>query len=110
MGVCFKGYVDIAQILIERGSNLNAQHGNGGTALMFVAMFGRNEIVNLLLEQGADSSIKDMRGLSALDLAAQQGILKQCKNFKKNSTIDIFVLSKFADNKTQTEWLKTLGI
>jgi len=36
-------------------------------------MFGRNEIVDLLLEKGADSTIKDMRGLSALDLAAQQG-------------------------------------
>lgn len=40
---------------------------------MFAAMFGRNEIVDLLLEKGADSSINDARGLSALDLATQQG-------------------------------------
>ncbi|WP_316930491.1 ankyrin repeat domain-containing protein [Sphingobacterium sp. IITKGP-BTPF85] len=57
----------------QHGANLDLQHGNGGTALMFAAMFGRNEMLQLLLERGANKSILDTRGLSVEDLAAQQG-------------------------------------
>jgi uncharacterized protein len=73
MGVAFKGYTDIATLLIERGADLNLQHGNGGTALMFAVLFGRNNVVQLLIEKGADLQVRDTRGLSALDIAAQQG-------------------------------------
>lgn len=52
MGACFKVYADIAQLLIIIGARLDLQHGNGGTALMFAAMFGRNELVKLLLDNG----------------------------------------------------------
>jgi ankyrin repeat protein len=62
MGVCFKGYHEIAQLLIEKGA-----------ALMFATMFGRNELVRLLLDAGADAAITDHRGLTAYDLAIQQG-------------------------------------
>jgi len=40
---------------------------------MFATMFGRNEMVKLLLENGADAGIVDVRGQSAFDLAMQQG-------------------------------------
>lgn len=73
MGVCFKGYIPIAKLLIGAGADLNLQHGNGGAAIMFAAMFGRNELLKLLAERGADITIVDSRGLSAFDLAAQQG-------------------------------------
>jgi ankyrin repeat protein len=73
MGVCFKGYLPIAELLLLHGADLNLQHGNGGTALMFATLFGRNDLVRLLMEHGADLNIKDNRGLTALDLAVQQG-------------------------------------
>jgi len=59
--------------LISRQANLDLQHGNGETALMFAAMFGRNEVFELLLRSGADPSTTDIRGQSAADLAAMQG-------------------------------------
>ena len=40
---------------------------------MFATIFGRNQMVKLVLEAGADTSIPDKRGLTALDLAVQQG-------------------------------------
>jgi ankyrin repeat protein len=40
---------------------------------MFATLFGRNQLVKLVLEAGADTSIRDFRGLTALDLAIQQG-------------------------------------
>jgi len=36
-------------------------------------MFGRNEVVKLLLDYGADKTLLDSRGLTVLDLATQQG-------------------------------------
>ncbi|MFD2146597.1 ankyrin repeat domain-containing protein [Mucilaginibacter antarcticus] len=73
MGVCFKGYPHIAELLIKHGADLDMQHGNGGTALMFAAMFGRNDLIKILLGHGADKTLLDSRGLSVFDLAAQQG-------------------------------------
>lgn len=69
MGASFKGHAGVACVLVTRGSSLDAQHGNGGTALMF----GRNNVVELLLEYGASADVTDVRGLTALDLALQQG-------------------------------------
>jgi ankyrin repeat protein len=40
---------------------------------MFAGMFGRNEILELLVKSGANKEILDTRGLSVFDLAAQQG-------------------------------------
>ena len=60
-------------MLIDHGSDLNLQHGNGGTALMFAVMFGRNILDETLLKHGADKDIRDRRGLKAIDLAVQQG-------------------------------------
>jgi len=40
---------------------------------MFSVMFGRNEILSLLITKGADLTIKDNRGQTALDLALMQG-------------------------------------
>lgn len=73
MGVCFKGSGDIANILIEHGANLNIQHRNGGTALMFATMFDRNDLVKLMLQHGADRTIMDSKGLMAIDHAGLQG-------------------------------------
>lgn len=77
MGVCFKGYTDIAAYLIDAGADVNASDpnaANGGTALIFAAMFNREDIVNLLLEKGADAGAKDGNGLTAADNARNQGL------------------------------------
>jgi uncharacterized protein len=44
----------------------------GRTPLMFAVMFGRQAMVELLLEAGADPQRRDVEGHSAIDLAAGQ--------------------------------------
>lgn len=75
MGVCFKGHVNIARYLVEQGANLEASLPNGSTALHFAAMFNQEEIVELLLEAGANAGAKDVEGLTAADHAKKRGFM-----------------------------------
>ena len=77
----------IAEFLIESGADINMQHGNGGTALMFASLFGRNEVLRILLKHGADKEIKEQRGLTALDLAVQQGNVEAAMLLQEESSI-----------------------
>ena len=49
------------------------KNSTGGTALLFAVMFGRHELLTILLDAGADQSIQDARGFTARHLANQQG-------------------------------------
>ena len=73
MGVCFKGYPNIATLLLDHGADVNQQSVNGATALIYTAMFGQAEIAKLLLEHGADRTIRDARGHTAADHVRMQG-------------------------------------
>lgn len=67
MGVCFKGYKNIAAKLIDAGADVNLRNANGATALTFAATFGHLEIAEMLLKKGADIFVPDIRGKSPLD-------------------------------------------
>lgn len=62
--------------LINDGTDLDAQDDNGRTALMFASMAGRAPVVRLLLDAGADRTIKDNSGGDAYDCATFYGDFK----------------------------------
>ncbi|KAF8507543.1 ankyrin repeat-containing domain protein, partial [Gautieria morchelliformis] len=49
----FSGHMEIFQLLLEQGADVNAMGGEYGTALLAAALSGHTEIVQLLLEHGA---------------------------------------------------------
>ena len=51
--------------IIEYGADVNERF-NGMTPLMYAARYNNVEMIKMLLEKGADSSIKDSRGNTAL--------------------------------------------
>jgi hypothetical protein len=73
MGVSFKGFTEIATLLLEAGAAVNVVNNGRTTALMFAAMFGQEAIVRLLLGRGADPDIRDLQGLTAMDHAKARG-------------------------------------
>jgi ankyrin repeat protein len=72
MGVCFKGYKELAEKLIDAGADVNQRNVNGATPLTFAATFGHLEIAEMLLKKGADINLVDTRGKSPLDHARIQ--------------------------------------
>lgn len=61
-------------LLVSRGGlDLNAQENSGYTPLMLAAMRGNAATVSLLLELGADPTLKNADGQTALDIATEKG-------------------------------------
>ncbi len=61
------------RVLLKNGATINTiDKGEQWTALMFAAAEGQAEIVDLLLTHGADRTLKDTDGDTALQFAIQR--------------------------------------
>jgi uncharacterized protein len=69
------GNVQLMKILLENYAYIDAESPNKTTPLMMAAHYGTPGAVKLLLEEGADVSLKNELGLTAIDFA--QRALKQ---------------------------------
>ena len=65
------GHLSVMQLLIDENAYLDAESPNGSTPLMMAAHYGTPSAVKLLLESGADPTLKNSLGLSAIDFAHQ---------------------------------------
>ncbi|MCJ1380086.1 hypothetical protein MMC17_003189 [Xylographa soralifera] len=57
------------RLLLKKGANVNEQDNNGNTSLHLAASSGFLKAVQLLIEFGADSHIRNYEGCTALELA-----------------------------------------
>jgi hypothetical protein len=64
---------DVVELLLEHSAYIDAESPNGSTPLMMAAMYGKESLVSLLLDAGADPSLKNHLGLSAADFAKRAG-------------------------------------
>jgi uncharacterized protein len=67
------GYLEIVDLLLDRGADIEATDDLGQRALLSVARFGRTEVVRRLLDRGADINAVDWSGQSALSNSAVEG-------------------------------------
>lgn len=61
--------VAIVALLLEHHAYIDAASPNGTTPLMMAAQYGTREAAQLLLDEGADPTLKNQLGLSATDFA-----------------------------------------
>lgn len=61
--------VKVVALMLDNGADVNARAPNLNTPLMLAARFGDEESVRLLLSRGADKSLVNDQGQSALDYA-----------------------------------------
>jgi ankyrin repeat protein len=70
----YNGHLKCVKVLIEKGGvHVDARDEIGGTALIRASWGKHPEIVQWLLEHGADPTIKQVSGVNALDFAAGGG-------------------------------------
>ncbi|GGZ82076.1 ankyrin repeat domain-containing protein [Algibacter mikhailovii] len=67
-----KGDLETVQKLISRGADVN-ERSNGMTPVMYAAKFNRVDILNLLIENGANLKIKSDKKMTAADYAELHG-------------------------------------
>ena len=62
--------IEMINFLLEKGIDVNTTSRRSGfTALMAAACYGRVEIAKILLKHGADQTVRDSKGFSAIDFA-----------------------------------------
>lgn len=61
--------VEMARLLLEHHAYIDAESPNRSTPLMLAAMYGHADLVRLLLEEGADASLRNEQGMTAVDFA-----------------------------------------
>ena len=63
------GHLDVMNLLLENHAYIDAASPNGTTPLMMAARYSTSSAVQLLLEAGADPTLKNDQGLNAIDFA-----------------------------------------
>ncbi|KFY91029.1 hypothetical protein V498_05706, partial [Pseudogymnoascus sp. VKM F-4517 (FW-2822)] len=67
------GQVAVAQLLLDKGAEVDAKDGNGETPLSLAAASGHEAVVQLLLEKSAEVDTNNTDGQTPLSLAAASG-------------------------------------
>ena len=65
--------IEIVQLVLEKGANINTKNEFGETALIWASRFDHEEIARLVLEKGANPHIQDSQGETALMIAEEAG-------------------------------------
>ena len=73
---CFSESVEIINLLVQHGIDLNNQNDNGATCLMYAASAGKTKAVAALINAGCDVRLKTVDDFTALDMAANLECLK----------------------------------
>lgn len=68
-----QGYVEMMQVLVDKGYDINTQDANGFTPLHYAAAIGSFNGVEFLVNRGADVYLANNRNMTPMTLAAQAG-------------------------------------
>jgi len=83
---CIAGHTIVAGHLLRALADPNSKAHDGRTPLHRAAFHGWQPVISLLLDHGADPTIRDESGMSAADLARTPLVRMQIKDFPSEKT------------------------
>jgi cytohesin len=83
-GASRNGHLEVAEVLLEHGADVEARDNKDRTPLHWAAKRGRVEVVRVLLEHGADAKDQDDRRRTPLHRASQRGHVEVAKVLLEN--------------------------
>ncbi|MDD9901845.1 MAG: ankyrin repeat domain-containing protein [Alphaproteobacteria bacterium] len=95
------GWEHIAELLLEKGADIDAHTNDGSTALHFAAQSKNIDIAMVLLKAGADKTIRDNGGRLALDYTSPNSDLARL--LQPDPAPEDTTTTKI---KEQNEWLR----
>ena len=72
----YRGRLSIAQLLVEKGSSVNAADAYGNTPVHFSSEYGHADILCWILERNPLLCVKNHEGRTPIDVAFNQEILQ----------------------------------
>lgn len=101
------GYSDIVSGLVKFGADINSKNSSGSTPLITLCREGDIEAAGILIENGADMTIKDDRGKRALDyLKNKKDILEIVANISMKE--NYIVSEKFINFTAESDDIDSL--
>ena len=101
------GYSDIVAGLVKFGADINSQSMDGSTPLITLCREGDIESAGILIENGADMSVKDNSGKKALDyLKNKKAILETVANISMKE--NYIVSEKFRNFTAESDDINSL--
>jgi len=79
-GVGVRAAESVVDLLLSHGAQIDAVDDRGRTALMMAAELGHAEAVGVLIGRGADQTVRDKSGNTALDLAGNESVRRTLAN------------------------------
>ncbi|HEV2833675.1 MAG TPA: TonB family protein [Pyrinomonadaceae bacterium] len=75
------GDASVVSAVLANGADVNERTGGGQTPLILATIFNHTHLIRLLLEAGADPSLRDNLGLNAIDWAQRRGATEAIELF-----------------------------
>ena len=101
---------EILKMLLDHSAYIDAEAPSGNTPLMMAVMYGPESNITVLLEAGADPTLKNNAGRTALDLAqgvsrtgAVKLLLPAIAQWKENEVIEAARMKQLEEQMAQEE-------
>ncbi|XP_058123704.1 uncharacterized protein LOC131281910 [Anopheles ziemanni] len=104
-----RGYVDVVELLLRHGANVQAKDTNGNSALHFAVECGNVRIVRALLRHGASIGVRNSLGKSPLELSLDGAPARLTRTLLgSGQPVENVILPEYLDNCTLVERLQKL--
>uniref|UniRef100_A0A7S4NS36 Uncharacterized protein n=1 Tax=Guillardia theta TaxID=55529 RepID=A0A7S4NS36_GUITH len=105
------GMKDAVQHLLARNSDINQADGDGSTALHYAVLFNRHQVIQLLLDNNADTEVVNNQGCKPGQMSLHsiyENAFECCRRQVTDTLVRYLSMDWIPPNLTENEWKMNL--